>query len=210
MSVAQQEALDRLGPRWLVPVSTQLLDPREIFGRSAPLILEIGSGMGASTVTLAATEPDLDVLAVDVHTPGVGQLLHLADQAQVTNVRAVLGDAVEVVDRMLPDCSLNGVRVFFPDPWPKMRHRNRRLIQPDFVALVVPRLKPGGYIHCATDAPDYAEQMLSVFGAHLELDNPYVGPAPRPANRPITKFEGRAHARGHQITDVWVTRTVGP
>jgi tRNA (guanine-N7-)-methyltransferase len=210
MSATQTEALERLGPRWLVPVTAQAFDAEQVFGRSAPLILEVGCGMGATTVEQAVADPHSDVLAVDVHTPGIGNLLALVEQEQLMNVRAIHGDAVEVIDRMLPQESLSGFRSYFPDPWPKMKHRNRRLIQREFVDLLVPRLRPGAFIHCATDVHDYAEQMVRVLGSHPDLENPFGGLAPRPADRPITKFEGRAIAAGHQISEVWVTRRLKP
>ena len=206
MSTTQTDALDRLGPRWLIASSEEPFDGGQVFGRFAPLILEVGSGMGTSTVAQAAAEPDSDVLAVDVHTPGIGNLLALAEREGLTNVRAIHGDAVEVIEGMIRPGSLSGVRIYFPDPWPKVRHHNRRLVQREFVDLLVARLRPGAFIHCATDVPDYAEQMVSVLGSHPELENPFAGFAPRPADRPITKFEARAIAAGHRIADVWVTR----
>ena len=206
MSDAQLDALERLSLSWLVPVGERFIDPVEVFGRRAPLVVEIGFGMGTTTVAQAVSDPATDVLAIDVHTPGVASLLVSGEQAGVTNVRVVHGDAVEVVEQMLAPESVTGVRAYFPDPWPKAKHRKRRLIQPDFVALLVSTLTPGGFIHCATDVAGYADQMVEVLDAHPELVNPFQGLAPGRLDRPVTKFERRALARGHPISDVWVTR----
>lgn len=209
MSTTQVDALERLGGR-LIPLGRTVMEPVRHFGRSAPLVLEIGSGMGRTTVMQAAADPATDILAVDVHTPGIATLLVQAEQAGVSNVRAVIGDAVEVVDHMLAASSLTGVRIYFPDPWPKVRHRKRRLIQKDFVDLLVPRVKPGGFLHCATDIEQYADQMLAVLSAHPQLHNPFEGFAPRPTARPMTKFEARGLAEDRPSIDIWVTRRVRP
>jgi tRNA (guanine-N7-)-methyltransferase len=169
-------------------------------------VLEIGSGMGHSTVLQAVADPSTDILAVDVHTPGIAALLLKCESAGVKNVRAAIGDAVEVVEHMLTSQQLAGARVFFPDPWPKIRHRKRRLIQPEFVDLLVSRLRPGGFIHCATDDLGYAEQMVEVFAGHRDLENPSGGFTPRLSERPLTKFEQRAARDGRQTADVYVTR----
>jgi len=210
MSMTTADALRRLGPRWLVPMDDERLDQGKVFGRLSPLILEIGCGMGQSTLLQAAADPASDILAVDVHTPGIGSLLDGAERAGLSNVRALLGDAVEVLDLMVAPGQLHGVRIFFPDPWPKMRHHKRRLIQPEFASLVVSRVRPGGFIHCATDDIDYAQQMVDVFAGTAQLANEFGGFAPRPADRPATKFETRAIAAGRQIADVCVTRRLPP
>ena len=210
MSITSADALRRLGPRWLVPMSEERLDQPKIFGRMAPLILEIGCGMGQSTLVQAAADPASDILAVDVHTPGIGSLLDGAERAGLSNVRAVLGDAVEVLDLMVAPGQLHGVRIFFPDPWPKVRHHKRRLIQPEFASLVVSRIRPGGFIHCATDDIGYAQQMVDVFAATAQVVNEFGGFAPRPVDRPVTKFETRAIAAGRQMADVCVTRRLAP
>jgi tRNA (guanine-N7-)-methyltransferase len=184
-------------------MSEMPLQAEQVFGRAGPLVLEIGSGMGGATVEQAVADPATDILAVDVHTPGIGALLVGIESRRLTNVRAVHGDAVEVLDQMIAPSMLSGARIYFPDPWPKTRHHKRRLIQPEFVRLLVTRLQPGGFIHCATDVPDYAQQIVDVLSAHSQLIG---GTVPRPAQRPITKFEARAIARGRQIADVWVTR----
>lgn len=210
MSATAHDALLRRSDDWLIPFVDGSWDPVAWYGRTSALVMDIGSGMGATTIEQALAEPDVDIIAIDVHTPGIGALFARAEQRDVTNVRAILADAVEVLDRMVPVDSLAGVRIYFPDPWPKIRHQKRRLIQPDFVDLLVSRLQPGGFVHCATDVPDYADQMVRVLGAHRELQNPHGGTAPRPADRPVTKFEARGLRRGHQIADVVVTRRLDP
>jgi tRNA (guanine-N7-)-methyltransferase len=173
-----------------------------------PVVLEIGFGMGEATLALAVAEPWNGVLAVDVHTPGVGQLLDGIERSGVTNVRVMHGDALEVADQMLQPESLAGIRAFFPDPWPKQRHHKRRLVRPDLVDLLVSRLRPGGFLHCATDWPDYADQMLSVLSEHPLLHNAAGGFADRPPWRPKTRFEQRGERLGHRVFDVVVTRTL--
>jgi tRNA (guanine-N7-)-methyltransferase len=203
-----------LAARWQLEVSGPALDPESVFGRSAPLILDIGCGMGESTVAQASADPDSDIIALDVHTRGVATLLRRVDRDQLTNVRTVLGDAVVFVEGRVNPGTLAGARIYFPDPWPKARHRKRRLVQPDFVALLSDRLRPGAFVHCATDDMDYAEQMLDVFTGCSQLHNPFDGIAPRPipgaVQRPVTKYERRARRLGHPIVDIWVTRTLSP
>jgi tRNA (guanine-N7-)-methyltransferase len=204
----QASALARYRDPWLLPVDGQLLDLPWIFGNTHPVVLEIGFGMGDATAQLAEQEPDVNVVAVDVHTPGVGQLLDHVGRRNLRNVRVMQGDAVEVVGSMVPAGSLAGVRIFFPDPWPKARHHKRRLVQPAFVSLLTSRLRPGGYLHCATDWEPYGEQMLRVVAAEPGLHNEHEGYAPRPASRPTTRFEERGLARGHRVVDVIATRTL--
>lgn len=212
----RQDALDRMWPRlgFLVHGTAQsppllpdgTLDVVGLFGRFAPLVLEIGAGMGEAVVAMATADPGRDYLAVEAHVPGVANLLVLLERHALRNVRVAQGDAVELLrDRIRPD-SLDAVHAFFPDPWPKARHHKRRLIQPRHVALVRSRLRPGGTLHCATDWPPYAEQMLDVLGAPGEWVNPNHGYAPRPAHRPVTKFEERGIAAGRPVVDVIVTR----
>ena len=205
MTATQSDAFDRLSDKWLVPMQETVWDPAQSFGRRAPLVIDIGCGMGTTTVEQAVAAPDVDVLAVDVHTPGIGSLFAHAEQAGVDNVRAIVGDAVEVLDLMIAPGSLAGARIYFPDPWPKVRQQKRRLVQAPFVELLISRLLPGAFIHCATDDPGYAKQMVKVFAANDSLVNPYDGFAPRPADRPVTKFEARGLRRGHEVADVWVT-----
>jgi len=202
VSPAQQRAVDTLLPRFGLPYVAQPLDLDLAFGRAAPKILEIGFGMGDSTATIALAHPENDYLALEVHTPGVGNLLKLIDAQQITNIRIMQHDAVEVLRDMIPDGSLDGVHIFFPDPWHKARHNKRRLIQAPFIARLVQKLKPGGYIHVATDWQDYAEQVLAVLGAEPLLENTAAGYAPRPAYRPLTKFEQRGIRLGHGVWDL--------
>ena len=171
-------------------------DPPTWFGRAAPLILEIGSGMGESTAALAAAEPDVDHLAVEVFEPGIAALLMRA--TELTNLVVLRGDAVTLLSEKVPEASLAGIRIFFPDPWPKRRHHKRRLVQPAFVALAATRLRPGGTLHMATDWADYAEQMRAVADAEPRLVG---GEVPRPPWRPVTKFEARARAEGRDVHD---------
>ena len=162
VSPAQQRALETLLPRFGIPYAAQPLNLDHVFGRSAPKILEIGFGMGDSTATIALAHPENDYLALEVHTPGVGNLLKLIDAQQISNICIIQHDAVEVLRDMVTANMLDGVHIFFPDPWHKARHNKRRLIQPLFVAQLVQKLKPGGYFHVATDWQDYAKQVLAV------------------------------------------------
>jgi tRNA (guanine-N7-)-methyltransferase len=204
----QASALARYRDCWLLPVDHELLDLPLVFGNDHAVVLEIGFGMGDATAAMAADDPATNVLAIDVHTPGVGQLLDHTGRRHLTNVRVMQGDAVEVVDTMLAPNTLTGVRIFFPDPWPKSRHRKRRLVQPAFVTLLASRIRPGGFLHCATDWEAYGEQMVSVIDAEPLLENPHGGYAPRPRSRPATRFELRGLARGHRVVDVIATRTL--
>jgi len=202
MGTGQSRALADLGPRFVLPYAPALLNFEAAFGRRAPVVLEIGFGMGDATAAIAQAAPDTDFLGVEVHTPGVGALLkHIADKP-LANVRIVQHDAVEVLQHMIAPGSLSGVHVFFPDPWHKKRHHKRRLIQPPFVALLASRLAPGGRLHCATDWQPYAEQMLEVLSAEPSLENTADGYAPRPDYRPLTKFENRGLKLGHGVWDL--------
>ncbi|HEY8372073.1 MAG TPA: tRNA (guanosine(46)-N7)-methyltransferase TrmB [Pseudonocardiaceae bacterium] len=182
------------------------LDLDDWFGRSAPVMLEIGSGMGETTAQLAAAEPELNYLAVEVYKPGLAQLLLRMEKLGLRNLRLLRGDAVDLLrDHIAPE-SLSGVRIFFPDPWPKKRHHKRRLIQPPFVSLLASRMAPGATLHLATDWENYAEQMLEVCSAEPLLRNRYAdepgGWAPRPEWRPVTKFERRAEEEGRISRDL--------
>ena len=204
----QQKALDALGPRFVLPYAAEPLDAQATFGRSAPLLLEIGFGMGDATAQVAAALPDHDLIGVEVHPPGVGALLKQIGEASLGNVRIVQHDAVEVLQHMITAGSLAGVHVWFPDPWHKARHHKRRLIQPQLVELLCSRLAPGGYLHCATDWQHYAEQMLMVLSAAPGLVNSAgAGYAPQPSWRPSTKFEARGRRLGHSVWDLLFTRT---
>jgi tRNA (guanine-N7-)-methyltransferase len=177
------------------------LDVAALFGRRAPLVLEIGSGMGDATAEMAAADPGRDYLAVEVHTPGIAHLLALVERRGLTNVRIARGDALDLLPR-LPPAALDAVHVFFPDPWPKARHHKRRLIRPPHVALLRDRLAPGGALHCATDWPDYAAAALAALAADPGLVNAHDGYAPRPAHRPRTRFEQRAVLAGRPVVDL--------
>ncbi|MCU0967781.1 MAG: tRNA (guanosine(46)-N7)-methyltransferase TrmB [Rubrivivax sp.] len=207
MGPGQQRALATLGPRYLLPFATRQVDPRAVFGRAAPVIVEIGFGMGDATALVAAAMPDHDFIGVEVHEAGVGALLRRIGEQQLTNLRIVRHDAVEVLQQMIAPASLAGVHLWFPDPWPKTRHHKRRLVQPPFAALVASRLAPGGYLHCATDWQPYAEQMLDVLSATPGLVNTSAGFAERPAWRPPTKFEQRGLRLGHGVWDLVFRRS---
>ncbi len=197
-------ALIRLMPGWSVEVASAPAHLADVFASTGPVVLEIGSGMGEATLAMAAADPDTGIFAVDVHTPGIGALLAGAEHAGLGNVRVCIGDAVELMDRLAPR-SLAGIRAFFPDPWPKVRHHKRRLVQPALVARAADLLAPGGTLHVATDIAAYAEQMLAVCAAEPRLD---VGPGlvQRPPWRPRTKYEQRGAAAGRASRDLIATR----
>lgn len=202
VSTGQAKALEMLGPQFCVPYQKSPLAVAEIFGRAAPTIFEIGFGMGETSATISASMPDKNFIGVEVHTPGVGSLLKLIGEKNLTNQRIIQHDAFEVLTHMIAPNSLAGVHVFFPDPWHKARHNKRRLIQAPMVQLITSRLMPGGYLHCATDWEEYAVQMLEVLGAEAALENSAEGYAPRPAYRPVTKFENRGLKLGHGVWDL--------
>ncbi|MDD2744327.1 MAG: tRNA (guanosine(46)-N7)-methyltransferase TrmB [Rhodocyclaceae bacterium] len=202
MSSAQQNYYAEMMPKIGIPYAAQPIELVTVYGRNAPKILEIGTGMGETTAKIADAHRDNDYLGVEVHVPGIGALCKQIAERELSNLRICAHDAVEVVRDMLPEASLDGVHVFFPDPWHKARHNKRRLIQPPFVALLASRLKPGGYFHCATDWEEYAHQMLEVLSAEPTLVNSSSGFAPRPDYRPLTKFENRGLRLGHGVWDV--------
>ncbi|HSI22114.1 MAG TPA: tRNA (guanosine(46)-N7)-methyltransferase TrmB [Methylophilaceae bacterium] len=206
LTPAQQRAVETLLPVYGIPYAAEPLDLDQVFGRQAPKILEIGFGMGAATAQIAATNSDKDYLGIEVHTPGVGNLLKLMEEQGITNLRVVQHDAVEVLRHMIADASLDGVHIFFPDPWPKKRHHKRRLLQAEFVALLCSKLKPGGYLHFATDWEEYAQWTLEVLRAESKLANTVTDYAPRPEYRPLTKFEQRGLNLGHGVWDLIFTR----
>jgi tRNA (guanine-N7-)-methyltransferase len=197
MTAAQRRALEELFPRYGLAFRHAPLDFREVFGRRAPVVLEIGSGMGETTAAIARARPESDFLACELHGPGVGSLLNRIAAEGLTNLRVIRHDAVEVLEHMIPDSALAGMHLFFPDPWPKKRHHKRRLVQPAFAALAARKLAPGGYLHAATDWADYAEQMMQVLGAEpaLELE-------PQGRGRPGTRFEARGLRLGHPVRDL--------
>jgi tRNA (guanine-N7-)-methyltransferase len=206
MSPAQQRALDTLLPRFGIAYAPHPVDLDACFGRRAPRVLEIGFGMGDTTARIAAAQPDVDFIGIEVHAPGVGALLKQLGENGIGNVRVIQHDAVEVIRDMIAPGSLAGIHVFFPDPWPKKRHHKRRLLQPPFVALLASRLAPGGYLHVATDWEDYALQMLEVLSSEPLLRNTAGGFVERPATRPQTKFEARGLRLGHGVWDLMFRR----
>lgn len=209
-TAGQAKAFADVGPKFLLPYADAPLDFEKTFGRSAPTILEIGFGMGEATAHIAALMPEKNFICCEVHTPGVGALLKRIDEQKLSNIRILQHDAVEVIDDMLPRASLDGAHIFFPDPWHKKKHNKRRLIQPPLITKLAARLKPGGYLHCATDWQPYAEQILEVLSAEPLLkntaDSSAGGYAPKPAYRPLTKFENRGIKLGHGVWDVVFVR----
>ena len=201
-TVGQAKAFADVGPRFLLAYTGQPLDFAAVYERTAPTILEIGFGMGEATAHIAAVMPERNFLCCEVHTPGVGALLKRIDEQNLGNIRILQHDAVEVIDHMLPPGSLDGAHIFFPDPWHKTKHNKRRLIQAPLIAKLAARLKPGGYLHCATDWQPYAEQMLEVLSAEPMLRNTAEAYAEKPAYRPLTKFENRGLKLGHGVWDL--------
>jgi tRNA (guanine-N7-)-methyltransferase len=213
-TAGQAKAFEELGPQFLLPYQQNLIDVKSAFAPDGlptpnPVVLEIGFGMGEATAKIAATLPDTHFLCCEVHEPGVGALLKRIGENQITNIRICAHDAVEVIDHMLPLQSLDGVHIFFPDPWHKTKHNKRRLIQSPLVAKLAARLKVGGYLHCATDWQPYAEQILEVLTAEPLLKNralqshpELAGYAPKPHYRPLTKFENRGIRLGHGVWDL--------
>lgn len=202
VSNAQRRACETLLPKYGIPFKQELLDLNQVFGRNAPKILEIGFGMGESTAIIAQAYPENDYLGIEVHTPGVGSLLNEIEAQEITNLHVIQYDAVEVLQHMLPDACLDGVHIFFPDPWPKAKHHKRRLIQSTLISKLSQHLKSGGYIHAATDWQEYAEQILDVLNQEPQLTNTAKDYATRPDYRPITKFEQRGLKLGHGVWDL--------
>ncbi len=206
---AQQRALTELWGRFGIEASDNaLLEPEKIFERRAPLVLEIGFGDGESLAVMSRADPQLNYLGIEVHRPGIGHLLLRAEAWALTNLRIMRADAVEVLERRLPDASLYRVQIFFPDPWPKVRHHKRRLIRPSFITLLARKLEPAGRLHIATDCEDYAHCILELLSAAPEWVNtvPEHGFTPRPAYRPPTKFEQRGRRLGHDVWDIVFAR----
>ncbi len=203
MSPAQTRAYDSLGPRIIVPFREEAcLNYSELFASDAPTIVEIGFGMGESTAAIAALRPEDNFIGIEVHTPGVGALLKLIGERDLANLRIIQHDAVEVLKHMIPEQSLAGLHIFFPDPWPKKRHHKRRLVQPALVRLLAQKLAQGGYLHLATDWEDYAHHILAVLQAEPGLVNTAGGFASRPAYRGMSGFERKGLAKGHGVWDV--------
>lgn len=208
MTTGQQRAFDSFWPARGLEIEQGMLDMPKVFGRSAPVVLEIGFGMGWSLVQMAKEAPHQDFIGIEVHRPGVGKLLHDMAEQQVENIRVYCDDAVEVLEQCIPDASLAAVQIFFPDPWHKKRHNKRRLIQPEFVQRLRQKLAIGGVLHAATDWQDYAEHILAVMTQAEGFRNQAgEGYAPRPAHRPTTKFEQRGERLGHGVWDLLFERS---
>ena len=205
MSPRQQRNLELNLPHYQLPQSPW--DLAQIFPQAATVVVEIGFGMGASLITTAEEHPNIHFIGIEVHQPGIGALIAELSERGLTNVRVATFDAVDVITTCLTPKCIDGVHIFFPDPWPKKRHHKRRLIQPAFIAQLISRIKPQGYIHCATDWEDYALQMLEVLSnsANLKNQDKNNGFSPRPTTRPVTKFEQRGHRLGHGVWDLVFT-----
>ncbi len=208
MSPKQQRGLTDGMARLGVPYREDVMDWSQAFGRVAPLILEIGCGMGQTTAAIAAAQPENDFIGVEVHPPGVGNLCNLLEEQRVANVRVIQHDAVDVLQHMIAPHSLHGVHIYFPDPWHKKRHNKRRLVQPALVSLIASRLANGGYLHMATDWVPYADQMLEVLNSEPSLKNSADGFAAKPEWRPLTKFELRGIKLGHEVRDILFYRPI--
>lgn len=207
LTKGQARALETGWPIFGVEHSDQVLDLNQLFGRErSKKILEIGFGMGDATAKIAQTLPEVDFLAIEVHTPGIGGLLKLIQEGDIDNIRVIQHDAVEVLQNMLADQSLDGLHIFFPDPWHKKRHHKRRLIQAEFVRLLCTKLKVGAYIHVATDWQEYAEWVLAVLSEEPMLKNSAQDYAQKPSYRPLTKFENRGIKLGHGVWDLVFNR----
>jgi tRNA (guanine-N7-)-methyltransferase len=207
LTPGQQRAIDELWPQYALDEGNSLINLNEFFKRDAPKVIEIGFGNGASLAEMAKNQPDTDFLGIEVHRPGVGQLLNLIQQNGLSNLRVACTDAVELLKHRLADNSLDRLQLYFPDPWHKKRHHKRRIIQPDFVNLLAKKIKLGGHLHMATDWQHYAEQMLVDLSDNTDFtncaDNDYI---PRPNYRPLTKFEERGHKLGHGVWDLLFKR----
>ncbi|MGV6858185.1 MAG: tRNA (guanosine(46)-N7)-methyltransferase TrmB [bacterium] len=205
LTTAQQQALVEQWPLFGIDYTPETLVFKEVFGRDAPVTLEIGFGNGRSLSTMASNHRDQDFIGVEVHTPGVGQILQHIAEDELTNLRVIRHDALDVLEHMIPSSSLDKLQLFFPDPWHKRRHHKRRIVQRSFTRLVASRLKPGGILHMATDWEDYARHMLGVMQESPEFENTAIEGedfSPRPDERPITRFERRGHRLGHGVWDL--------
>ena len=202
LTYGQERGLAEGLPLWGVDWVGHPLNFKTLFGREAPVILEIGFGMGDALVAVAEQHPEQNYIGIEVHRPGIGKCLLQCETHGLTNVRVCVGDAVEVLIQSVPDASLSRINIYFPDPWPKLRHQKRRLIQTEFVNLIAEKLKPEGLLHLATDWQHYAEQMLAVCSANANFKNLADDYVPRPDDRPLTKFEARGHRLGHGVWDL--------
>ncbi|AEF42569.1 tRNA (guanosine(46)-N7)-methyltransferase TrmB [Hoyosella subflava] len=205
---SRQDAWDRMWDTFGRNAGDEPIDVDAWFGREAPTVVEIGCGMGTATAEMALAEPDVNLIAIDVYKPGLAKLLQLIEENGITNIRVVRGDAVEIFEKMIAPTSLTGVRVYFPDPWPKKRHHKRRLLKPEMFHLIATRLAPQGILHVATDHAEYAE-FIEESGNSEPMLGPVTWPWPISRNRPETKFEGRAARVGSAITDLAWGRITG-
>jgi tRNA (guanine-N7-)-methyltransferase len=207
LTPGQQKAIERLWPKFAIDEDTSLIDLNALFNRAAPKVIEIGFGNGASLVEMAKKQPDHDFLGVEVHRPGVGQILNQIEQHQLTNLRVACTDAVELLKHRIADNALDRLQLYFPDPWHKKRHHKRRNLQPEFINLLTKKIKSGGQLHKATDWQHYAEQILADISENTHFkncaDKDYI---PRPDYRPLTKFEERGHKLGHGVWDLLYKR----
>ncbi len=203
---SQEEALTLYSKEYVLPFKEEKIDFEELFGNPNPVVIEIGFGMGSATFQIAQARRDLNFLAIEVFLTGFAKLLNWVGQSELKNIKLIRFDAVEVLTSMIEDNSVAGFHIFFPDPWPKKRHHKRRLIQPPFVELLTKKLKSGGYIYAVTDWQEYGEQILEVLGGNSQLVNPSKGFAVRKNWRPVTSFERKGVAQGHQIWEVWVEK----
>ena len=204
----QRRALEELWPGFGMEAGGEALDFSALFGNENPVIMEIGFGNGEATWQMAQAHPDENFLGVEVHKPGVGRLLLKIEEHGLENIRIACDDAVEVLQHRVKDASLDGVRIYFPDPWPKKRHHKRRIVQKPFVALLARKMRPGGILHLATDWEPYAEFMLEVIQQSDEFENVSStgGHCPKPEWRPLTKYESRGERLGHKVTDLLFRR----
>lgn len=211
MSPRQQMGLEQWLPQYLLPAPPVCWNFAECFGRTADVVVEIGFGMGASLIAMAQAEPAVNFVGIEVHRAGIGAITADLHELQLKNVRIAPYDAVEVFNYSIADATLAGIQIFFPDPWPKKRHQKRRLVQPKFIHQLTQKIKRGGYIHCATDWQDYAEQMHAILSTETQLTNqdPAGGYVTRPERRPLTKFEQRGHRLGHGVWDLMFLRNLG-
>ena len=208
LSTSQKHALSAYRDIYCVNITNKKIDPYAVFRNNNPLIVEIGFGMGHATIELAERFPDYNFLGIEVHVPGVGKILDEINKREIKNLRVIQDDAVEVLDRMIPNNSIRGFHIFFPDPWPKKKHHKLRLLQPEFVHKLAIGLQLGGYIYAVTDWEDYAQQILHVFNEEPLLVNPNGGFAPPIEWRPKTSFQRKGEEKQHMIREVWAEKSV--
>ena len=200
----QQSALDKYWDAYGIEYSTEFLNITSLFPTSEQVVLEIGFGMGEATALIARDFPNTGYLAVEVHKPGIGKLMARVEELALSNIRIIEGDAHPIITTMIPDKSVDGVHLFFPDPWPKKRHNKRRIVNAEFLALIHPKIKDGGFFHIATDWVPYAEYIEEVFAASPLFTG---GVVERPEWRPVTRFEGQGITKDHQVTDLRYTKS---